>query len=78
MARTSSNQAAINNFPEVLRELRHEKGWTQEELADRADLHFTYISQVERGLKSPSLRTIGQLIDAFGITLSALARKMER
>jgi len=50
---------------------------TQEELADRAGLHFTYISQIERGLKSPSLRSLGQIADALDIPLSTLVKKME-
>ena len=77
MAKTTKNQVAIERFPKVLRELRLEKGFTQEELADHAELHFTYISQIERGLKSPSLRSLAQIADALGVSLSTLVRKME-
>jgi transcriptional regulator with XRE-family HTH domain len=42
-------------FAETLREARRNAGISQEELAERSDLHRTYISQLERGLKSPSL-----------------------
>jgi len=77
MAARSINKEAIKRFPAELRALRQEKHWTQEELADRAGLHFTYISQIERGLKSPSLRSLGQIADALGITLSMLVKRME-
>ncbi len=65
------------SFAEVLREIRQEKGLSQEELADRAGLHRTYISQVERGLKSPSLRSLEQIAQALGVPASALLRRME-
>ncbi len=65
------------SFAEVLREVRQEKGLSQEELADRAGLHRTYISQVERGLKSPSLRSLEEIAQALGVPASALLRRME-
>lgn len=65
------------SFAEVLREARQEKGLSQEELADRAGLHRTYISQVERGLKSPSLRSLEQIANALGVTPSILLKRME-
>lgn len=78
MADITLNQKALENFPTVIRKLREEKGWSQEELAHRADLHFTYISQIERGLKSPTLRSLGQIADALEISLSSLVKKMEK
>ena len=65
------------SFAEVLREMRQEKGLSQEELADRAGLHRTYISQVERGLKSPSLRSLEQIARALGVSPSAILGRME-
>ena len=73
----TKNKHSVNRFPEVIRALRTEKRMTQEELADRAGLHFTYISQIERGLKSPSLRSLGQIADALDIPLSTLVKRME-
>jgi transcriptional regulator with XRE-family HTH domain len=45
-------------FAETLRDARNLAGISQEKLAERAGLHRTYISQLERGLKSPSLDVI--------------------
>ncbi|HLQ25356.1 MAG TPA: helix-turn-helix transcriptional regulator [Acidiferrobacterales bacterium] len=73
----TKNKHSVDRFPEVIRALRTEKGMTQEELADLAGLHFTYISQIERGLKSPSLRSLGQIADALDIPLSTLVKRME-
>ncbi|NCR78306.1 MAG: helix-turn-helix transcriptional regulator [Microcystis aeruginosa K13-06] len=41
-----------------LQRYRQEKGWSQEYLAEVTGLHRTYISQLERGLKSPSVRVL--------------------
>jgi transcriptional regulator with XRE-family HTH domain len=52
-------------FGKVIRKLRREAKLSQEELADRCNLHRTYISQLERGLKSPTLATIETLALTF-------------
>lgn len=45
-------------FGGTVRRLRLQKGWTQEELAGAADLTTTYVGQVERGDKVPSLTVV--------------------
>jgi transcriptional regulator with XRE-family HTH domain len=52
-------------FGLALKELRRERGLSQEELAAKSDLHRTYISLLERGQKSPSLTTICRLAKAL-------------
>ena len=48
-----------------LRAIRLRLGLTQEQLAEMANLHYSYIGQVERGEKIPSLRTLKKLADAM-------------
>ena len=64
-------------FARVLKDLRAQSGLSQEALGDRTDLHRTYISQLERGLKSPSLRTIERLCSALGVGLSDMMAAVE-
>lgn len=59
-------------FGKHLRKLRLEKGWTQEELADKAGMHFTYIGQIERGIRNPSLVNLEKLAKALGISSGKL------
>lgn len=59
-------------FGKTLRSLREEAGLTQEEVADRADIHWTYLSQVEGGKRNPGLENIIYLARAIGITPSEL------
>ncbi len=60
-----------------IQRLRTAKGWSQEYLAEVANLHRTYISQLERGLKSPSVRVLYQIAAALGVTMSALLEVVE-
>ena len=50
-----------------VRRLREAKGWSQEDYADRADIHRTYVSDIERGRRNPSLTLIEKLAKPFGI-----------
>lgn len=65
-------------FGEVLRTARKERGLSQENLADKSGYHRTYISLLERGLKSPSLQTIFQLAYVLNIPPSKLLEDVER
>lgn len=75
--RRMSKPTNTQRFAQALRELREQQGLSQEELADRAGLHRTYISQVERGLKSPSLRTLERIAAALNMSASSLIHRAE-
>lgn len=55
-----------------IRKLRNDQNWSQEELADRADLHRTYISHIENSKREISVETLCKLAKGFGITPSEL------
>jgi transcriptional regulator with XRE-family HTH domain len=59
-------------FGQRVRDLRTSKGLTQEALAERADLHTTYVSGIERGLRSPRLHVVVRIADALGVTMEQL------
>jgi transcriptional regulator with XRE-family HTH domain len=65
-------------FAEVLRELRKQRGLSQEALADATDLSRPYISQLERSMKSPSLRTLARLAAALSVSVSDMLILVER
>ncbi len=62
----------------VLAARRRRAGLTQETLAEACELHATYVSQLERGLKSPTLRVLFRLAEAMDTTPSSLLRSIER
>ena len=63
---------AVRAFAERIRELRGTKGWSQERLAEEADLHRTYVGGIERGLRNVSLWNIAKLARGFGVPIAEL------
>jgi len=59
-------------FGKIVRSLRLEKKLSQEELAALSDLHFTYVSSVERGERNISIENIARLAKALGCQLKDL------
>lgn len=55
-----------------MRRLRAERDWSQEQLAFEAELHRTYISDLERCARNPSIEIIEKLAKAFEVTAGAL------
>jgi len=64
-------------FGQVLQQLRKERGLSQEELGFESGYHRTYISQLERGKKSPSLQTIFQLAKALKVEPSEIVERVQ-
>ena len=59
-----------------IRALRKEKGWNQDDLAQHIGLGRTYISNVERGHKNPSLRSLEIFAIGFRMTLSEFLKEV--
>ncbi len=58
------------SFGRRVRELRHRLGLSQEELADRAGVHSTYLGGIERGERNPALVNISKLTAALQVSLA--------
>ncbi len=69
MAKTKS---IVILFGERVRELRKEKEISQEELADRAGVHRTYIGMIERGEKNITIVNIQKIAKALGVGIREL------
>lgn len=57
-----------------IREARLKKKMTQEQLAEKADIGFYYIGEIERGVKLPSLTVFIQIVEALGVTADSLLK----
>ena len=55
-----------------LRRLRHERGLSQEAFADEAGIHRTYISDLERAARNPTIKLVETLAKALGVSVSDL------
>lgn len=65
-------------FGAAVRQLRSERGLSQERLGQTSGLHRNYVGGVERGELNPSLASILKLAAAFGIEASELLALSER
>ena len=65
-------------FGDIVRQRREELGLTQEELAEMAKIHRTYLSDVERGSRNLSLINIERLAVALAVPISGLFMRIER
>jgi transcriptional regulator with XRE-family HTH domain len=55
-----------------MRRLRQSKGWSQEEFAHQAGLHRTYVSDLERGARNPTITVVDKLAVALGVPVGDL------
>lgn len=55
-----------------VRKAREAKGWSQEDFADRAGIHRTYVSDIERGRRNPTITVVEKLARPFEMTASEL------
>ena len=60
-----------------VRDLRKEKGLTQEQLAECSGLDSTYISGIERGVRNPSFKSLVSLASGFGVSVSEVCSKIK-
>jgi transcriptional regulator with XRE-family HTH domain len=59
-------------FGSHVRSLRKKAGLSQEDMADKADIHVTYLSGIERGLRNPTVLNLRRLAQALGVTTKEL------
>lgn len=57
---------------------REELGLSQEKLGEKAKVHRTYVSDVERGARNPTVKVIWKLADALETTPDRLFERAER
>lgn len=62
----------------VLRDLRVQRGLSQEQLAAKAKMHRNYIGGVERGEKSPTFKSVARILAVLGVSWSELGAALDR
>jgi XRE family transcriptional regulator, regulator of sulfur utilization len=71
---TSPSQA----FGAALKEMRAERGLSQEDAALASGIDRAYFGKLERATKVPTLTTVWKIADAFGVEASELLRRTEK
>jgi transcriptional regulator with XRE-family HTH domain len=73
-----AEETLAERFGKLVRRLRREQGFSQEEFAFRVGLHRTYMGDIERGEKNVTLVTADKLAKGLGFTLAGLLLKLEQ
>lgn len=70
--------AILEALGAIIQVRRRDKKWSQEQLAAAAELHRTYITDVESGFRNLSLLTLARIAHALSCTLSQLLSEAEK
>lgn len=62
----------LKDFGNIIRKFRKKRGFSQEELSFRAELHRTYIGMIERGEKNITLMNIEKIANALNVKIKDL------
>ena len=74
----AKRNTSLVKFGQNMRKQREAKNFTQETLAERAELDRTYISDVERGVRNVSMLSMLRIAKALGSTVSELSKGIEK
>ena len=77
MVRMLKRHRSLTSFGLAVCRAREAKGFTQERLAERADLDSTYISGIERGVRNASLLSLVRVAKGLGMPLARLCEGMD-
>jgi transcriptional regulator with XRE-family HTH domain len=56
-----------SGFGKAIREFRHQRGLTQQQLAERADMHRSYLARLESGAATEALQQLNRALAALGL-----------
>jgi transcriptional regulator with XRE-family HTH domain len=67
----------VKRVGERIRQLRKDKGLSQEQLAELSGLHTNYVGQAERGEKNLTIATLQKVVGGLGVSLEELFRYLD-
>lgn len=71
-------EALARRFGGLVRRLRLQRGYSQEEFSFRVGLHQTYVSSIERGERNVTIGTADRIARALGTTLADIFSELDR
>lgn len=72
MKENSADRAKLQNLGKRIRSMRSERSISQEELAELAGVHRTYVGMIERGEKNVTVLSAAKIATALGVSVSDL------
>lgn len=72
------NRELSKKFGDIIKQIRKEKGISQEEFGYRSNVHRTYIGMIERGEKNITLENIEKIAKGLGVSMKFIFEKLEK
>jgi transcriptional regulator with XRE-family HTH domain len=76
MPKARRYNADADRFGAILRQLREQRGWTRQKLAQRAGMTPTYVGILEQGGNVPSITSVLELIEVLGADIGEVMRQL--
>jgi transcriptional regulator with XRE-family HTH domain len=67
----------LSNFGRNVARIRDAHGFSQDKLAEKADLDRTYVSGIERGVRNPGIKTVIRIAKALNVTVGELCKGVD-
>jgi transcriptional regulator with XRE-family HTH domain len=77
MRRMVSRDRTLISFGRNVARIRSERGFSQDKLAEKADLDRTYVSGIERGVRNPGIKTVLRISRALNVGIADLCKGVE-
>lgn len=74
MQKMSTRDRTLNQFGRNVARIRKARGFSQDKLAEKADLDRTYVSGIERGVRNPGIKTVLRIARALNTKLDELCK----
>jgi transcriptional regulator with XRE-family HTH domain len=78
MPKSTTRNYDAERFGAIIQRLRLERGWTLTKCAQRCGMNATYLGVLEKGGNMPSLATLFEFADVFGMDAAELVREVEQ
>jgi transcriptional regulator with XRE-family HTH domain len=74
IAKTMANTDISTRVRERIKAIRLQKKLSQGDIAKALGVHITYVSQIERGIRNPTLKNIEKIAKAMGVSVGELTK----
>jgi transcriptional regulator with XRE-family HTH domain len=72
-----SKDRTLSKFGRNVAQARESQKFSQDRLAEKADLDRTYVSGIERGVRNPGIKTVIRIAKALGVSIADLCKGVE-
>jgi len=72
MIHTMHRDRTLVSFGRNVAKIRNDRGFSQDKLAEKADLDRTFVSGIERGIRNPGIKTVLRIARALNVDVSEL------